>query len=199
MDITIIGVSDTFARNIADWAIEAGHNITFVGPNLSQAVVFVNELGVGKPVGPESPLTDKIMFIAIPYICLQPVLQTYAKELGEKIVVDLLTPIDLDTFHLIHPKAGSTSHEIMMSWSKSKVVKAFNIQFAGQLLTKRNTKAISHDVFLASDDDEAQKLVSQLFDESGFRTINVGSLDKASELEEMGYMQFKESLNNNTY
>jgi len=47
MDITIIGVSDTFARNIADWAIEAGHNITFVGPNLSQAVAFVNELGVG--------------------------------------------------------------------------------------------------------------------------------------------------------
>lgn len=114
-------------------------------------------------------------------------------------MVDFLTPIDLDTFQLIHPKAGSTSREIMTSWSKSKVVKAFNIQFAGQLLTKRNTKAISHDVFLASDDGEAQKLVSQLFDESGFRTINVGSLDKASELEGMGYMQFKESLDNNTY
>ena len=126
-------------------------------------------------------------------------MQTYAKEMGGKIVVDFLTPIDLDTFQLIHPKAGSTSREIMTSWSKSKVVKAFNIQFAGQLLTKRNTKAISHDVFLASDDGEAQKLVSQLFDESGFRTINVGSLDKASELEGMGYMQFKESLDNNTY
>ncbi len=38
MKVTIIGASDAFARRLAIWAVDAGHNVSIVGFNLAQAV-----------------------------------------------------------------------------------------------------------------------------------------------------------------
>ena len=190
MNISIIGVSDSFARNLADWAIKAGHNITFVGPSYQQAVEFVNELGVGKPVGPEAPLQDEVIFIAIPYFCLQPVLQTYEQQLGKKIVIDLITPVDLGTFQLIRPAEGSTSLEIKKHWNKSEVVKAFNAQLSGKFLMPNEPIENQNEVFLAGD-EEAKRVASRLFREGGLTIVDAGTIHEANDLEIMGYLQME--------
>ena len=186
MNITIIGASDMFARSFADWAIEAGHTITFVGFSTAQAKEMVEKIGSGKPVGPEATIIDDLVFLAIPYMCLQPVLQTYPRQIGDKVVVDLITPIDLNTLELVHPVAGSASHEILGTWPKTKVVKAISSKFSPMFLKQSSSKEMD-EIFLASDNKKAKDMIAAFFQEGGLRPIDAGLLDQAKELEKLGY------------
>jgi len=187
MNITIIGASDMFARSFADWAIEAGHHITFVGFSTAQAEEMVAKMGSGKPVGPEAPINDDIVFLAIPYVCLQPVLQTYPGQIVDKVVVDLITPIDLNTLELVQPVAGSASHEILGTWPKTKVVKAISSKFSPMFLKQSSANKEMDEVFLASDNKEAKEIISEFFRQGGLRPIDAGLLDQANDLEKLGY------------
>ena len=44
------------------------------------------------------------------------------------------------------------------------------------------------DVLIAGDDEEAKKAVAQLVGDGGLRTIDVGPLERARELEDLGFL-----------
>jgi len=185
--MTLIGASNMFARGFATWAVAAGHKVTIVGPNRGSAEALAQDVGAKRAAGRGDPLRDDVIFIALPYVCLRDVLESYDGKLDGKVVVDLITPFDLDTIEPIHPEAGSTAQEIALAWPGARVVKAFNPRFAGAPFAAQSADR-TRDVLLAADDARAKRIVAQLLEESGLRAIDVGPLRRARELEAFGYL-----------
>jgi 8-hydroxy-5-deazaflavin:NADPH oxidoreductase len=188
MNVTIIGASDTFARGLATWAIAAEHDVTIVGFDLGQAESLVRTITRARAAGPSDPLLDHLIFMAMPYSCVLDARDFYGKQLDDKIVVDVTTPIHLDTFEPIHPEAGSVAQEIAKALPRARVVKAFNPKFAGTLFPDEDLSQETRDVFLARDDVEAKRVVAKLFKKGGLHPIDVGPLRRARELEAAGYL-----------
>ena len=189
MNLSIIGASDMFARGLATWAVAAGHNVTIVGFNREQAEELVKKIGSARAVGPGDPLPDNVIFLAMPFNCVLDAGNFYGKRLSGKIVVDVTTPIDLNTFEQIHPEAGSVAEEIVKAGFGARVVKAFYPKFAGTLVWQQKSNQETSDAFVAGDDVEAKSVVMQLFEQSGLRPIDVGHMSRARELEDMGHLQ----------
>jgi len=188
VNLTMIGASDMFARAFATWAVASLHNITIVGPGFDKPNAFANDVGAARAAGRQEPLRDDMIILALPYACLNDVLQSYEPANFEgKIVVDLTAPVDFDSFEPIHPKAGSAAQEIANT-VRARVVKAFNPMFAGSLVSTQSVGEHMREVFLAGDDDEAKHVVAKLFDEGGLRPIDVGPLRRAQEIEAFAYL-----------
>jgi hypothetical protein len=66
----------------------------------------------------------------------------------------------------------------------SRIVKAFNTTTA-PVLAEGQVNGVALDVFLASDDDAAKSLVSQLVKAAGMRPVDAGRLDNARLLERL--------------
>jgi len=188
MNLTIIGASDMFARGLATWAVAAGHNVTIVGFNREQAEELVKKIGSARAAGPRDPLPDNVIFLAMPYSCVLDARDFYGKQLSGKIVVDVTTPMDLNTFEPIHPEAGSAADEIVKAGIGARVVKAFHPRFAGTFVRQQDSDQETSDVFVAGDDLEAKSVVMQLFEQSGLRPIDVGHMSRAREVEAMGHL-----------
>ena len=70
---------------------------------------------------------------------------------------------------------------------EANVVKAFNTTFAGTLVDGEVADTLL-DVFIASDDEDAKRTVSELAESSGLRPVDAGPLRRARELEALGYL-----------
>jgi predicted dinucleotide-binding enzyme len=137
MDITIVGASNTFARGIADWAVAARHDITIVGASRAQAEAFVASLGAGTAAGPESDLHTKLIFAALPYVCLLDMWEFYGRQLDGRTLVIL--GADLSVVRKLSKERPS--------------VKVLGLRIGAK----------PSDVVIDGDDWEAKHLVTQLF------------------------------------
>jgi len=194
MNLTIIGASDEYARSLASWAVDAGHQVTIVGFNLGQAKELVKSIGARSAAGPSHPLRDKVIFLAMPYNCVLDARDFYGKQLNGKIVIDVTTPIDPDSFEPIHPGAGSVAQEIVKAALGARVVKVFHPNFAGMLVADQNPDQETIAVLMAGDDAEAKSIVAELFQAGGLRPIDVGPLQRARDLEAIGYRHAAQRL-----
>ena len=187
MHITVVGASASYARGFVTWAVAAGYHVPVVGPSRGQAEAFARKLDAAIAAGPRDPIADNIVFLAMPYTCVLDARDSYGRQLDGKIVVDLTTPVDPETFEPIHPKAGSAAQEIKSAQPGARVVKAFHPRFVGPQDARQNSTAQTRDVYLAGDDAGAKHFVAQLFESGGLRPIDVGPLRRARELEAAEY------------
>jgi predicted dinucleotide-binding enzyme len=67
------------------------------------------------------------------------------------------------------------------------VVKAFNTTFANTLVDGQ-VDGEPLDVLIAGDDESAKQKVAQLVAEGGLRPVDVGPLERARELEHLGFL-----------
>jgi predicted dinucleotide-binding enzyme len=72
--------------------------------------------------------------------------------------------------------------------NRAKVVKAFNTTFANTL---QSGEVAGHalDVLIAGDDQDAKATVARLAADGGLEPIDVGGLERARELEALGFLQ----------
>jgi len=186
--ITIVGASNTYAVSFASRAVAAGHHVTIVGPSRGQAEAFATKIHAATATGPNDPIIDNVIFLAMPYNCVLDARGFLGRQLDGRIVADLTTPIDPETFEPIQPEAGSAAQEITKTRPGARVVKAFSPRFVGPPQVEKNSTQQTPDVFLAGDDVEAKHVIAQLFDEGGLRPIDVGPLRRGRELEAVGYL-----------
>ena len=77
------------------------------------------------------------------------------------------------------------------------MVKAFNTAFAGTLVAGQVAGTIL-DVYIAGDDESAKQSVSTLVKDGGLVAVDVGPLQRARQLEGLGFLgitlQFKHNL-----
>jgi predicted dinucleotide-binding enzyme len=147
------------------------------------SVELVNSSDAAKEV------TGDIVVLAVPYPSVAQVIAQRGPQLAGKIVVDITNPLNFETFDgLTVPADSSAAAEIAAALPQSRVVKAFNTNFAGTL-QGGSVGGQTTTVLIAGDDADAKALLAGVVGAAGLRAVDVGGLQRARELEALGFLQ----------
>ncbi|MGW1714642.1 NADPH-dependent F420 reductase [Streptomyces sp. NPDC002156] len=137
----------------------------------------------------EREITGDIVVLAVPYPAVGQVIAQRGAQLTGKVVVDITNPLDFQTFDsLVVPADGSATAEIAAALPESRVIKAFNTNFAATLATGTlNGRPAT--VLLAGDDANAKTALALVISAAGLRAVDAGGLRRARELEAVGFLQ----------
>lgn len=125
-----------------------------------------------------------IIILAVPYNAEKEIVPKIKEVANQKIVISIANPLN-DTYDgLVTSPDTSAAEELQKLLPNSKVVKAFNTTFAADFSTPViDGKQV--DAFIAANDDEALKVVSELVATAGFNPIVAGELSVSRTLENM--------------
>ena len=130
-----------------------------------------------------------VVVLAVPYPALKDIVAQYGDQLSGKIVVDITNPLNFETFDsLVVAADSSATAELASALPSSKVVKAFNTNFAATL----GSKAVGQNqttVLIAGDDTDAKNILADAVKAGGVDAVDAGSLARARELEALGFLQ----------
>lgn len=136
-----------------------------------------------------TPVTGEIVVLAVPYPALGEVLAQRADQLAGKIVVDITNPLNFETFDSLTVAAdGSATAELAEKLVSSKVLKAFNTNFAATL-SSGQVAGLQTTVTIAGDDADAKSKLAEIVTAGGLRAVDAGALSRARELEAIGFLQ----------
>jgi len=137
----------------------------------------------------DKAVTGDIVVLAVPYPAVAAVLAQRADQLAGKVVVDITNPLNFETFDsLTVPADGSAAAEIEEALPQSRVLKAFNTNFAATLAAG-SVGEVPTTVLIAGDDPDAKALLADVVTAGGLRAIDAGTLSRARELEALGFLQ----------
>ncbi|MER5430127.1 NADP oxidoreductase [Streptomyces sp. NPDC002588] len=137
----------------------------------------------------EREVTGDIVVLAVPYPAVGQVIAQRGAQLAGRVVVDVTNPLNFETFDsLTVPADGSAAAEIAAALPESRVVKAFNTNFAGTLATG-TVGGRPTTVLLAGDDADAKAALAVVISAAGLRAVDAGGLKRARELEAVGFLQ----------
>lgn len=170
-------------------------HVTILGTgNMGQAIAGVVEKG-GSTVqlfgsqDVDQSVTGDVVVLAVYYPALGEVLEQRADQLAGKVVVDITNPVDMETFDgLVVPSDSSATAELAEALPSSRVLKAFNTNFAATLASG-TVGGQPTTVLVAGDDADAKALLAEVVTAGGLRAIDAGSLRRARELEAVGFLQ----------
>ncbi|GGN23593.1 dinucleotide-binding protein [Lentzea pudingi] len=136
-------------------------------------------------------LAGEIVVLAVPYEALDEITGRYRDQLAGRVVVDITNPLDFETFEQLKVPAGSSAAaELQKSLPDARVLKAFNTTFAATLTSgKVGENPVT--VLLAGDDHSAKQALSDLIVAGGLAVVDSGQLDRAHELEALGFLQLR--------
>ena len=98
-------------------------------------------------------------------------------------------PLNSTTFDsLTVPADASAAAEIAAALPQSRVLKAFNTNFAATLASG-NVGPLPTTVLIAGDDTDAKASLAGIVTAGGLRAIDAGALPRARELEALGFLQ----------
>ncbi len=127
-----------------------------------------------------------IVFLTVPYACLDTFLHDHGALIAGKIVVDVTNPLALENgrFVLTRVPEGSVSMRVARLVPAAHVVAGFKNAAAAHLLAL--DKPALGDILLASDDAAAKATVAELVREiPDLRPLDAGPLPNAEFLESM--------------
>jgi NADPH-dependent F420 reductase len=137
----------------------------------------------------DKQVTGDVVVLAVPYAAVDKIVDTRGDSLAGKVVVDITNPLDFATFDsLVVPAEGSAASEIAAALPQSRVLKAFNTNFAGTLAAG-TVGPMTTTVLIAGDDADAKSLLAGIVTAGGLRAVDAGSLRRARELEAVGFLQ----------
>jgi NADPH-dependent F420 reductase len=194
MNVTIIG-SGNMARGIGTRLVSGGHSVTVMDRKPEKARALADELAgkarkeaevEGAALG--APIKDEIVFLAIPYGATSQVIEDLGRQLDGKIIIDITNPLNSTYSGLAVAPGTSAAEEIAKKLpSDAVVLKAFNTTFAGTLVNGK-VDGTPLDVFIAGDAEEPKQKVSRLVEDGGLRPIDAGALERARQLEAIGFL-----------
>lgn len=196
MKILIIGTGN-MARGISTRLLAGGHDVTLYNPDRSDAEKLAAELHASAPDGgrvgpaaglPEAIAGSEVVILAAPYAANLQTAREQGGALDGKVVVDISNPLN-DSFDALVTEGGPSAAETIQAAlpDGAKVVKAFNTTFAGTLVEGKVAGQVL-DVLIAGDDETARETVASLARSGGLNPIKVGGLDRARQLEGLGFL-----------
>jgi predicted dinucleotide-binding enzyme len=134
-------------------------------------------------------ITGDVVVLAVPYPALAQVLAERADQLAGKVVVDISNPLNFETFDsLVVAADGSAAAELAAKLPEAKVLKAFNTNFAATVASSQ-AGDVPTTVLIAGDDADAKAQLIGIVTAGGLRAVDAGSLQRARELEALGFLQ----------
>lgn len=168
--VTIIG-NGSMGSAIGGIVAAGGNTVEYVGRDASEAV------------------TGDIVVLAVPHPSLAEIVEARRAQLAGKIVVDITNPLNFETFDsLVVPADSSKAAELAAQLPESRVLKAFNTNFAATLASK-SVGGQTTTVLIAGDDELAKQALADVVRAGGVNAIDAGSLSRARELEAIGFVQ----------
>lgn len=170
-------------------------SITIIGKgNIGSAVATIaakggHDVQVLDTDTPDTAITGDVVVLAVPHPAVADIIGARGEQLAGKIVVDPTNPVNFETFDgLVVPADSSKAAEIAAALPDSRVVKAFNTNFAATLVSG-TVGTDPTTVLLAGDDADAKATVAAIVADGGLAVIDAGSLKRARELEAVGFLQ----------
>ena len=194
MQATVIGAGN-MGRGIGHRLVAGGHSVVVVDRDPEEAGELAEELrGVAEgdatveAAGPGAELRGEVVILAVYYPGSLEIAGELGEELAGKIVVDISNPLN-QTFDGLATAPGTSAAEELAAAlpAGARVVKAFNTTFSGTLV-EGQFAGQPLDVFLAGDDEGAKETVAQLVRDGGLRAIDTGPLERARQLEGLGFL-----------
>jgi predicted dinucleotide-binding enzyme len=134
-------------------------------------------------------VSGELVILAVYHPALKDILSRYADDFAGKIVVDITNPVNTETYDgLVVPVGGSSAGELAAQLPSSRVLKAFNTNFAATLAGK-SVGPNKATVLVAGDDDGAKATLIDALVAGGVGAVDVGNLKRAHELEALGFLQ----------
>ena len=188
MNVLIIGTGN-MGRGIATRAIAGKNTVTLYDEDGAKAQALATELGARVAGDARDAIAAAdVVVIATPYQASPEVARRLGASLADKIVIDISNPLNDTYTGLVTAPDSSAAEELRKLLPSSvKLVKAFNTTFAGTLVAGQ-VAGQTLDVFLAGDDDAAKATVARLVKSGGLNAIDVGTLDRARQLEALGLL-----------
>lgn len=169
--VSIIG-NGNMGTAIGGIVAEGGNAVEFIGRDADAAI------------------TGDIVVLAVGYPAIAEVLATHGDKLAGKVVVDITNPLNFETFDsLVVPADSSAAAEIAAQLPASRVLKAFNTNFAATLSSNTVGGTAPTTVQIAGDDADAKALLSSVLQAGGVDSVDAGALARARELEAIGFLQ----------
>jgi 8-hydroxy-5-deazaflavin:NADPH oxidoreductase len=194
MHITVIGAGN-MGRGIGHRLVAGGHSVTVVDRDPEEAGRLAEELrGVAEgdatveAAEPGAELRGEVVILAVYYPGTLEIAGDLGDRLAGKIVVDISNPLN-QTFGGLATAPGTSAAEELAAAlpAGARVVKAFNTTFSGTLVEEQ-VAGKQLDVLIAGDDEGAKETVAQLVRDGGLRAIDTGSLERARQLEGLGFL-----------
>lgn len=139
--------------------------------------------------GTSATVTGDTVVLAVPYPAVAEIISGYRDQLVGKTVVDITNPLDFETFDsLVVPVGSSAAAEIQNALPETRVLKAFNTNFAATLATGKVGDSPTT-VLVAGDLESAKSDLIAAVEAGGLRAIDAGALKRAHELEAVGFLQ----------
>ena len=137
----------------------------------------------------DKPITGDVVILAVPHPALDDIVAKRGEQLAGKVVVDITNPVNFETFDdLVVPADSSKATGLAAALPSSKVLKAFNTNFAATLAAG-SVGGQPTTVLIAGDDGDAKALLTGIVTAAGLRAIDAGGLKRARELEALGFLQ----------
>ena len=136
------------------------------------------------------PITGDLVILAVYFPVLDKIVSEYGDQLAGKIVVDISNPVNSETFDgLVVPEDSSAAAQLAEKLPQSKVLKAFNTNFAATLANNAVGTDAKPTVLVAGDDESAKATLIEAVTAGGLSAVDAGSLRRAHELEAFGFLQ----------
>jgi NADPH-dependent F420 reductase len=183
MNISILGTGN-MATGLAVLFVKTGHTVTLGSRDaeMAKAVAKTVGNGVGGATLADAAVKADLVVLAVPFDAAAEVIRA-AGDLSGKTLVDITNPMTADYSALTIGHTTSAAEEIQKLAPTAKVVKAFNTVFASVLEVDGKVAGSPVTVFVASDDADARKTVSDLAASAGPEAIETGRLASARYLE----------------
>jgi 8-hydroxy-5-deazaflavin:NADPH oxidoreductase len=183
-------------RAIGTRVVSGGNDVEVIDRDPAEARALAEELGAAATDGASASALEQggtfggdVVVLALYYPSVPEAVEQYREQLRGKVVVEITNPVDVETWDgLATPPDTSAAEEAAaLVPDGTPVVKAFNTTFAGTLVAG---EVAGHqlDVFIAGDDADAKQKVSALAEAGGLRPIDVGPLQRARQLEHLGFL-----------
>ncbi len=185
--VTIIGPG-SLGSAVAAFARKAGASVQLLGRNPEATAAAAEQTGAtAGAVG--DAITGDIVVLAVPYSALSELAENYGSQLDGRVVIDTTNPLNMETFDsLLVPADSSAAAELAAALPNAHVVKAFNTNFAATLASGE-VAGEPTTVLVAADDEDAREKVISLATAAGLRGVALGGLNRARELEAIGFAQ----------
>lgn len=190
--IAIIGASGSMGSAIAKSLAKGNYRLLLDSKNVARLNELVTEIMTGVP-NADLEITScsmnagweaDIIVVAVPYNSEKEIAEKIREVANQKIVISISNPLNGTYDGLLTELHTSAAEELQKMLPNSKVIKAFNTNFAANF----NSPIIDGsqvDSFLAGDDAVALSTVSQLVETAGFNPIVAGGLVVSRTLENM--------------
>ena len=190
--IAVIGATGNMGSAISKTLSKGNYRLLLGANDQKKLETLINEIrsvnasaeveGINCPI--DASWEADIIIAAVPFQAEKEVAEKIKEVANQKIVISVANPLNETYDGLVTDPGTSAAEELQKLLPNSKVVKAFNTTFAADF----NTPVIDGkkvDAFIAGDDDEAVKTVSELVSTVGFNPIIAGDLSVSGTLERM--------------